>query len=228
MIYITGDTHCPIDMKKLKNKRLPSGLQTKKDYLIICGDCGLVWEGGKEETYWQNQIEEKKFTTLFLDGNHEDHRRLLQYPEERWNGGKIHRIRSSILHLMRGQIFEIEGMVFFVMGGAASTDKAMRKEGFDWFPEEIPSKEEREEALTNLERMNWKVDYVLTHTAPTDIIYKIGRKDRADEFTDFLQKIEERLNYRHWYFGHFHEDQKIDEKSTLLYQKILPVTRGIV
>ena len=147
MIYITGDTHCPIDMKKLKNRNLPPGLQAKTDFLIICGDCGLVWEGGKEEQYWQRQIEQKKFTTLFVDGNHEDHARLAQYPEERWNGGKIHKIQPSILHLMRGQVFEIEGMKFFVMGGAASADKHLRKEGFDWFAQEIPSRQEREEAV---------------------------------------------------------------------------------
>lgn len=224
MIYITGDTHCPIDMKKLKNRNLPPGLQAKTDFLIICGDCGLVWEGGKEEQYWQRQIEQKKFTTLFVDGNHEDHARLAQYPEERWNGGKIHKIQPSILHLMRGQVFEIEGMKFFVMGGAASADKHLRKEGFDWFAQEIPSRQEREEAVRNLEKINWNVDYVLTHTAPTDVIGKIGRKDRTDEFTDFLQSIEERLRYRHWYFGHFHADQRADEKHTLLYQKIVPLT----
>lgn len=222
MIYITGDTHCPLDMKKLKNRNLPPGLQTKQDYLIICGDCSLVWEGGKEEQYWQKQIEQKKFTTLYIDGNHEDHPRLSQYPEEIWNGGKIHRIQNSIFHLMRGQIFEIEGKRFFAMGGASSTDRQYRTEGVDWFPQEIPSKEEYEEAWKNLEKAKWKVDYVLTHTAPTHLLYKIRRADRVEHLTDFLQAISEKLEYRRWYFGHFHEDIDVDERHILLYDRLVP------
>lgn len=226
MIYLTGDTHCPIDMRKLRNRNLPKDLATKQDYLIICGDCGLVWEGAKEEQYWQKQIEAKKFTTLLIDGNHEDHKRLAEYEEQIWNGGKIHKIQNSIFHLMRGEIFDLDGIRFFTMGGAASTDRDRRKEGFDWFPEEVPSQEECDHAWNNLERVGWKVDLVLTHTAPTRLVQKIGRGDRADHFTDFLQEISEKLVYSHWYFGHFHDDIQLDERHTLLYQKIIPVQKA--
>lgn len=223
MIYVTGDTHCPIDMRKLKNRNLPAGLQTKRDYLIICGDCGLVWGGGKEEQYWQKQMEQKRFTTLFLDGNHEDHPRLSRYRQEIWKGGAIHRIQDSIFHLMRGEIFEIDGLRFFVLGGAASTDREWRREGFDWFEEELPSAEECRHAWDNLERAGWEVDYVLTHTAPTSLVRRLNRTERADAFTDFLQEIAGKLQYRHWYFGHFHDDIELDERHTLLYQKMVPI-----
>lgn len=129
MIYITGDTHCPIDMTKLNTRLFPEqhGL-TKEDYLIICGDVGIVWapESG-EDSWWQNWLEEKKFTTLFVDGNHENHQALQAYPVERWKGGKVHRIKPSVIHLMRGQVYEIDGCSFFTMGGAASRDRSYRK-----------------------------------------------------------------------------------------------------
>ena len=34
--------------------------------------------------------------------------RLYAYPVEMWHGGKAHKIRPSVIHLMRGQIFELE------------------------------------------------------------------------------------------------------------------------
>lgn len=45
-----------------------------------------------------------------------------RYPVAEWHGGKVHRIRPHVLHLMRGQIFELEGCRFFTMGGAKSHD----------------------------------------------------------------------------------------------------------
>ena len=48
-------------------------------------------------------------------------------PVAEWHGGKVHRIRPHVLHLMRGQIFELEGCRFFTMGGA----KKPRHRGWD-------------------------------------------------------------------------------------------------
>ena len=50
MIYITGDTHIPVDIQKLSTKRFPEQKEmTKSDYVIICGDFGGVWDGSNEE-----------------------------------------------------------------------------------------------------------------------------------------------------------------------------------
>lgn len=41
MIYITGDTHIPIDIGKLSTKHFPEQKHfTQNDYLIICEDFG--------------------------------------------------------------------------------------------------------------------------------------------------------------------------------------------
>ena len=48
--------------------------------------------------------------------------RLYQYPVEDWHSGKVHKIRESVLHLMRGQVFEIEEKKIFSFGGASSHD----------------------------------------------------------------------------------------------------------
>ena len=125
MIYVTGDTHGGIDVKKLLDPNLPIG---KGDTLIICGDFGFVWspngESAKERT-WLDWFEEKPWTTLFVDGNHECFPRLSSYSEAVWNGGVVHVIRPHVLHLTRGQLFEIEGKKIFTLGGASSHDVAL-------------------------------------------------------------------------------------------------------
>ena len=87
MIYITGDTHTPIDIHKLKNQFFnPPGATKNNTYLIICGDFGAVWNykgEDKEEKYWLDWLENKPYTVLFVDGNHECHPRLNAFPVEK-------------------------------------------------------------------------------------------------------------------------------------------------
>ena len=117
MIYITGDTHG--EFQRFSGKRFEAG---EDDYLIICGDFGGVWDRSAEQKYWLDWLAAKPWTTLFLDGNHENYDLLATYPVERWHGGKVQYIRPKLLHLMRGQVFVIDGLRFFVMGGASSHD----------------------------------------------------------------------------------------------------------
>ena len=124
MIYITGDCHG--NFERFNPSIFPEQHEmTKDDYVIICGDFGGVWSKDEEsnmETMLLDWLDCKPFTTLFVDGNHENFDRLYGYPVEIWNGGKIHRIRPSVIHLMRGQIYELEGKKIFTFGGASSHD----------------------------------------------------------------------------------------------------------
>lgn len=126
MIYITGDCHA--DFTKFNMENFPEQKEmTKDDYVIICGDFGGVWtkdEESEKEKWWLDWLERKSFTTLFVDGNHENFDRLYSYPVEEWNGGKVHRIRPTVIHLMRGQVFTLEGKKIFAFGGARSHDIA--------------------------------------------------------------------------------------------------------
>lgn len=73
MIYIIGDTHGCTDVSKLNNKNFKdSSKLTKDDYVIILGDFGFVWNNSNEDKYWLKWLDEKPWTTLFIDGNHEN------------------------------------------------------------------------------------------------------------------------------------------------------------
>lgn len=126
-LWVCGDTHGHLDIRKLNTEYFPMQKNmTKKDYVLILGDFGLVWDYNgisREEKNWLNWLNSKNFTTLFIDGNHENFARLnTEYPIIDFCGGKAHQIYPSIYHLMRGEIFELAGTKCFIMGGAASHD----------------------------------------------------------------------------------------------------------
>ena len=138
-----------------------------------------------------------------------------------WHGGKVHRISDSIIHLMRGQVFEIEGKKFFTMGGAESIDKIYRIEGVSWWRREIPCYEEEQEGLDNLRNHNHKVDYILTHTCPKSIIPKMFKViPMNDTITNYLDYIKSIVEYDKWYFGHWHQDKEY-RNFRCLYNEVI-------
>ncbi len=223
MIYITGDTHKSIDIHKLSMKEFPEQKNlTKQDYVIICGDFGMCWNNDDEEMFWRNWLNQKKFTTLFVDGNHENFSMLNAYHMEEWQGGDVHMIGESIIHLMRGQVYVIDGLKFFTMGGACSVDKSHRTLNVSWWKEEEPSTKEFATAIHNLDKHNWSVDYVITHTCSGELRNMMGYTGINDNNNSFFSNIiEPDLKYKHWYFGHFHRDKQLDDKHTVVYDKII-------
>ena len=226
MIYVTGDTHIPLDIKKLEEKYFPEQRNmTKNDYLIICGDFGGIWGNGRGDNFYLNKLENKNFTTLWVDGNHENFDLLKRYKVTKWKGGNVQFIKPSIIHLMRGQVYTIEDKKFFTFGGGNSIDKSMRENGRTWWAEEMPNKKEYEEGLKNLKLHNYKIDYIISQTAPYSINKHIFKKGLKDEYklNKYLEKIEKTCEYKKHYFGHFHEDMDIDDKRIALYKRILPI-----
>jgi hypothetical protein len=224
-IYITGDIHG--NPERLSNKRLkPFGLElNNRDIVIVCGDFGIPWN--ENDKYWLNWLAEKPFTTLFVDGNHENYDLLYSYPVETLFCGKVHKIKDNIFHLMRGEVFNIDGLTFFAFGGATSTDKAGRIEHISWWPQENFCLAEFNNAAMNLEKVNFKVDYVITHTAPIRFLEKVpDAASRAAECKTsiMLSELEPLIDYKHWFFGHFHTDYHRKESvCSWMYKELLPL-----
>lgn len=243
MLYITGDTHG--NFERFSTRSFPEGRYlTNDDYVIILGDFGGIWdfdESNKSELYTLKWLEDKPFSILFLDGNHENFDRLQNFPTKPWHGGQVHEIRPSILHLMRGEIYEIEGKSFFVFGGAASHDiadgilepddkriKQWQKERrhfrinhISWWKEEMPSRKEMEHGIANLEQHNNSVDFILTHSPSSQMADTLGYHN-FDELTSYQQFIHQTTHFKKWYFGHLHRDVELpEEKAHCLYKNII-------
>ena len=221
-LFVTGDTHRTVDIKKLV-KLANTYKLTKEDYVVILGDFGAIWEayGSKENKDYLQMYEDMPWTTLWIDGNHENFDAIEQYPVEDWNGGKIHRVSPTVIHLMRGQVFTICDKKIFTMGGGTSIDKYLRQNHISWWEQEIPNTKEFNTAIDNLEANDNKVDLIFTHSCSRDIERKIygGNLKYPDELNGFFEFLKEdiKVKYKHWYFGHHHIDKDIDEKHTCLY-----------
>ena len=251
MIYITGDCHR--DFKRFNTRIFPEQKEmTKEDYVIICGDFGGVWNKGeesKEEKHLLDWLESKSFTTLFVDGNHENFDRLYDYPVEEWKGGKVHKIRPSVIHLMRGQVFEIDGQNIFAFGGASSHDidggilepddpyYKQKKKKLDkrrcpyrinhvsWWQQELPSEEEMEEGRRNLAAHDNMVDFIVTHCcASSTQILLGGSMYTPDIETAYLEEIRQKVKFKKWFFGHYHDNRNVNAEEILLYEQMIRIS----
>lgn len=244
MIYITGDTHGDW-MSRLNTNSFPEQKEmTKDDYVIVLGDFG-IWDNSKTENYNLDWLDNKPFTTLFISGNHSNYDILDNLPIEQWNGGNVNFIRPSIIHLMRGEVFNIENKKFFTFGGASSHDisdgileigderikqwnkdysKMFRVNHLSWWERELPNQEEMNNGIKNLELNNNKVDYILTHCSYTSLLKQMDGGSglyESDILTDYLQKIKQTVDYKQWLFGHMHINQNYYwERTTCLYEQI--------
>lgn len=242
MFFITGDCHG--NYSRFQKEYFPQQEKLgRDDYMIICGDFG-IWDETEESNRSLDWLDSLPFTTLFVDGNHENFDLLGRFPQEVWNGGEVHRVRENVLHLMRGQVFTISGTTFFTMGGAASHDiqdgildpeepdferkyrilkrrnAYFRIKGITWWAEEMPSDEEYAEASANLEKVGWKVDCILTHCCPSSITKKLNSGYATDRLTDFLEEVFRRCDFEYWFFGHHHDNRIIDERFIILWEQI--------
>lgn len=220
MTYVTGDTHGFYD--DTLDRFAAAGVK-EGDTVIICGDFGFVWSVGSESEINLKKLAKEKFTILFVDGNHENFDMLERYPVVDYCGGKAHKVADNIYHLMRGQVFEIDGDKYFTFGGAYSIDRYMRTEGYSWWPQEKPSPEEYKEAGDNLEKVGYKVDYVLTHTIPESMIYRINKTpDTHDaELTGYFEWLYGKLDFKQWFAGHWHINWSFEDKFHILFDKVV-------
>lgn len=231
-MYVTGDYHGGKSREKVSPDRWPEGQSlTADDVLVVCGDMGIVWDDGEADARERSWLSAMPWTTAYVDGNHDNHRLICGMPvTERW-GGPVHETPGApgVYHLSRGCVYEIAGISVFAMGGAQSSDRAMRIEGIDWWPEELPGAGEIDAARRALDAVGWKVDMVVTHTcssAARKLMVSQGSvrpwdHPERDRLTDFLDELEAWLDYRVWYFGHFHVDAEVGGGRRAIYQDVV-------
>lgn len=253
MIYITGDCHARW-ADKFSTYAFPEQKEmTRDDFVIVCGDFG-IWQDTKSERYWLNWLEEKPFTLLFVDGNHENFDRLYgdEFEVVDFHGGKAHKIRENVYHLIRGHVFNICGKTIFAFGGAGShdiqdgildrddfvdeddflrtlrewriKDKWFRVNHDSWWEQEMPNQEEMDFGLKTLENHNNKVDYIISHCCPQEVasIFSNGSY-KPDALTLYFNDISQRVDFSKWFFGHYHDNMQILDKYYLLYEQIVRI-----
>lgn len=249
MVYITGDCHADF-YKFDRVLFPEQDEMTRDDFVIVCGDFGIwhdTWTE-KETLQWLSQKNftllfvdgnHENFDRLYSD----------EFPVVDFHGGKAQQVRENIFHLMRGYVYELCGKKFFAFGGASSHDiqdgilepadyettEALREAYRDWsergrmfrinhlswWKEELPSEEEMAFGLRTLSEHGNSVDYIITHCCPQNLAAYFSRgMYKPDALTKYFDGIAENVQFEHWYFGHYHHDERYFEKYTCLFDDI--------
>jgi 3-oxoacid CoA-transferase subunit A len=148
------------------------------------------------------------------------------YHEAFWHGGIVYFEDDypNLLFAKDGEIYDLDGQKAIAIGGAYSVDKYYRlQRGMNWFPDEQPSEEIKQRTEMQLSTIDWNVDVVLSHTCPQKYVpieaFMPGLdQSKVDHSTEeWLDTIEDRLNYRDWFCGHWHIDKRIDKMHFLMH-----------
>ena len=221
MLYFTGDIHG--DAERLSKNAL--SMMKQGDTLIICGDFGFLWDNTKPEKKALNALSRRRYNICFVDGTHENFEILQSYPVVSWNGGQAHKIRDNIYHLMRGQIFTIEGKTIFTMGGGEDPEMEPDENEDASVHKEIPTSQELMNGVAALEQRQYKVNFIVTHEPPArtrDLLLLSANKSlRVTALGAYFDALAKQAQYGKWFFGSMHVDRFVSDKQIALFRNIV-------
>jgi len=215
MFYITGDTHGEF----YRIEQFCEEYETsKEDVMIILGDAGINFSLNERDLRLKRELAELPITLFCIHGNHEERPYMIDsYEEKEWNGGTVYWEEDfpNILFAKDGEIYDLDGKKCLVIGGAYSIDKYYRlRVGAPWFETEQPTDEIKDYVEAQLEKNDWQVDCVFTHTVPLPyepiwaFIPGIDQSKVDKSTENWLAWIEENLSYDSWYAGHYHVESQ--------------------
>ena len=165
----------------------------------MCGDFGFLWDGGAAEERVLKKLGKKKYAIAFVDGAHENFDLLNRCPEGEWNGGRVHLLGGQIYHLMRGEVYTIEGKTVFAFGGAETKERQLYQDVGRWWREEFPTMAEMKNGALHLQEHGRKVDYIVTHWPAPRMAGNRGERNALDAYFDTIAR---QVEYKRWYFGY--------------------------
>ena len=221
LIWLTGDKHGQITpfSENSKYKKIK-----KNDTLIVCGDFGFLWNKSKQETKNLKWLTKRKYTIAFVDGSNDNYDIISEYPIEDWNGGKIRRISKNIVYLMRGELYDIENTKVLSFGGSFN-DNNSNEETY-CLENAYPTKQQIDNVINNIKKVNGEIDLIITHEAPNSIKSCLcNNKDEHNTFTNILEEIRVHSNFKKWFFGKYHIDKIIPPKYYAVFEDLIKLEK---
>lgn len=222
MFILNADPHG--DYNKIETFCYKVGL-TSDDTIILLGDVAFNYLGDERDDIRKKRLSNMPCNFLCIHGNHERRPHTLpQYILKDYSGGKVwvDEKYPNVMFAKDGEIYNLDGFKCIAIGGAYSVDKDYRlMMGYHWFEDEQPSNEIKKYVEEKLDKNNWTIDFVFSHTCPIsyeprEVFLKGLDQTKVDKTTEiWLGGIEYKLNYKKWYIGHFHTDKSIDKMRFL-------------
>ena len=222
MIYYTGDIHgSTLEIVTFCMHFKP----TKDDTIVILGDVGANYFGDLRDNKLKEAFARLEPTIFCIHGNHEIRPwNIPTYKTKEWNGGTVwyEEKYPNILFAKDGEIFDIEGTKHLVIGGAYSVDKFYRlSHDCGWWEDEQPSEKIKQYVEQQIKEKEF--DVILSHTCPfkyepiETFLPGIAQSNVDTSTEEWLDKIEESVNYKAWYCGHWHINKRIDRIHFLFH-----------
>ena len=204
--------------------------------MIVCGDACINFYLDKRDDRLKERITGIPITFLIVHGNHE---------ERAWNvkGYKLkeHKIGAdnyvygyseekypNIIFVQDFHIETLNGKRFMFLGGAYSVDKFYRLAmNWYWFESEQMPEDEMLEVLKFVTSVS-NFDYVVSHTCPykyipTEAFLPSINQNTVDQSTEyFLDEVDDLIQYKQWYCGHWHIKKEI-QKLKFLFDDIIEI-----
>ena len=222
MIYVTGDLHG--EWYRVSEAVDRYQIQAD-DKIVLLGDVAVNYFGDDSDRYRKENLNKLGIPVLCIHGNHEMRPATIRtYHESQWNGGTVYIEDEypNLLFAKDGEVYDLSGQKALAIGGAYSVDKGYRlRMNMNWFPDEQPSAEIKATVEQKLEELDWKVDIVLSHTCPAHYMPAEAFLSGVDQSTvdnsteHWLGEIEQKLDYKAWYCGHWHINKRIDRMHFL-------------
>lgn len=235
-IYLIGDLHGNSYSIKhfIKNN---SKLISKNTTIIVLGDFGANVFLDERDNDFKKELKQSNITYFVVRGNHEERPSNIyrQYPKnwhiERYFAGDVYvENKYPYIKYVADMPFQynINGHLCLTLPGAYSVDKYIRlKNGWPWYKDEQMNNDEMfiGEMITNAIK-EW--DIVLSHTCPityepTDLFLSNIDQSMVDKTMErYLDKIEQKINYKLWAWGHYHNTRiypQFDESNRVMLYK---------
>lgn len=209
-----------------------------ENILIILGDLGANYFNDKRDERFKERLSRYPFTYFVIRGNHEERpsecaqRWMADWHKEIYFSNSVwveDRFPKILYALDEGTNYKIEDKKILVIPGAYSVDKDYRvMNKWFWNPHEQLSADEQKKLLENLED---SYDYIFAHTCANSWIPEItdlflpqvdqSTVDRTMEL--FIDKVISQTNFKHFYFGHYHDNRDVFENVTMIFHEPLPL-----
>lgn len=208
-IYFIGDIHADFKMVEPITKFVQ---ENGGDYIVQLGDFGFGFYtlGDGRDSFLTDVSRvavEYDLPWYWIDGNHDNHRRIWREVNEE--------TYPATFYMNRGTVHNLGGIKIGALGGAVSIDRNSRKPDVDWWDTETITGGQMNRALYTF--LEDKPDVIVTHDAPSG--FPVMHDDYpptpgtpmgdAKDHRKFLQGLYDNLlAYDHlpplWIHGHMH------------------------
>jgi len=203
--------------------------------MIVLGDFGANYFGNKKDAAFKNAANNMNIEWYAVKGNHEarpsnikDMR--LEYDEN--VGGEVYTEPAfpHIHYFKEYGIYTINGHKCAIIGGAYSVDKYYRLANhWTWHADEQLSAEEKDDCFNMIK--GEKVDFIFSHTSPyryrpTEMFLSVIDQSTVDNSMEyFLDDIVDAVDWKYYFFGHYHGNKMINDKVFMLYTKVVDMEK---